>query len=180
MTNEDSKPQPTKNRRSFPRKIYGLLDLSSSSSLAILREERQKDASAFIPPRIPLKANASKSSSTKDTTARGSQKRSPQNDWLEDPWDTYRPLRTLDRGGIVIAACTRKAPVEMVVIKELRSALRLNELEWHSHQNLVAFLESYQLEEKQLAVMEYTVVTLTQIIAIPLALEEIHISAVCC
>jgi hypothetical protein len=68
----------------------------------------------------------------------------------------------------------------MVVIKELRSALRVNEPEWHSHQNLVAFLESYQYEKKQLAVMEYTVVTLKHIIAIPLALEEIHMSAVCC
>jgi hypothetical protein len=79
-----------------------------------------------------------------------------------------------------MAASTRKAPVEIVVIKELRSALRIDEPEWYRHQNLVAFLESYQFEEKLLAVTEYTVATLKQIIAIPLALEEVHISAVCC
>ncbi|KFY93045.1 hypothetical protein V498_04588, partial [Pseudogymnoascus sp. VKM F-4517 (FW-2822)] len=81
------------------------------------------------------------------------------------------------RGGIVTAAGTRKAPVQMVVIKELRSVLRTTELKWTFHQNLVAFLEMYQFEGKMLAVMEYTVATLRQVMAVPLSLEEIHISA---
>ncbi|KFY28068.1 hypothetical protein V491_00649, partial [Pseudogymnoascus sp. VKM F-3775] len=85
---------------------------------------------------------------------------------VENPWDTYLQLRTLDRGGIVKAAYTRKAPVEMVTIKEVRSAIDPKDIKWYSHRNLLAFLESYRFGEKQLAVTEYRVATLDQILVL--------------
>lgn len=168
---------PSNDRRNtvFPGN-FDVIKLQSLSSLEVPSAEREKrDASQYIPPKIPLKATALGS----ETQTKGSQKRPPINHWVENPWDTYKSLRTLDRGGIVIAACTRKAPVQMVLIKELRSVLRTTELEWSCHHNLVTFLELYQFENKRLAVMEYTVATLKQVMAV-LPLEETHISAVCC
>ncbi|KFY46984.1 hypothetical protein V494_00236 [Pseudogymnoascus sp. VKM F-4513 (FW-928)] len=157
----------------FPGK-FDVIELKSVSSLEVPTAEREtRDASKYIPPKIPLEVKAVGS----EIQTKGSQKRPPINHWVEDPWNTYSNLRTLDRGGIVTAACTQKTPVQMVVIKELRSVLRTTELKWTFHQSLVAFLELYQFEGKMLAVMEYTVATLRQVMAVPLPLEEIHISA---
>lgn len=175
LGNEDNKSKLSKNQRSFPGQLDELLGLKSLSSLEISKTGRlKKDASAIIPAKIPVKVNVF------DLKTRVTQKRPPLSHWVENPWDTYRQLRSLDRGGIVMAACTRKTPVEMVTIKEIRSAIDPKDLKWYSHRNLVAFLESYQFGEKQVAVTEYTVATLKQIMAAPLALEENHISAVCC
>jgi hypothetical protein len=155
---------------------FDIIELKSVSSLEVPTAEREKrDASKHTPPKIPLEVRAVDS----ETQTKGSQKRPHINHWVEDPWNTYSSLRTLDRGGMVTAACTQKTPVQMVVIKELRSVLRTTELKWTFHQNLVAFLELYQFEGKMLAVMEYTVATLRQVMAVR-PLEEIHISAVCC
>ncbi|KFY99055.1 hypothetical protein V498_01029 [Pseudogymnoascus sp. VKM F-4517 (FW-2822)] len=168
--------EPTSNDQRntvFPGNL-DVIKLQSLSSLEVPSAEREKrDASRYIPPKIPLEAIAL----GPERQTKGSKKRTSINHCAEDPWDTYESLRTLDRGGIVIAAYTRKAPVQMVVIKELRSVLRTTELEWSCHHNLVACLQLYHFEEKRLAVMEYTVATLQQVMAVPLELEEIHISA---
>jgi hypothetical protein len=154
---------------------FDVIKLQSLGSLEVPHAEREKtDASKYIPPKLPLKATPLGS----ETQTKGPEKRTSINHWTKDPWDTYDSLCTLDRGGSVIAAYTRKVPVQMVLIKELRSVIRTTELEWSHHHNLVAFLELYQFDEKRLAVMEYTVATLQQVMAV-LPLEEIHISAVC-
>ncbi|OBT70885.1 hypothetical protein VF21_09993 [Pseudogymnoascus sp. 05NY08] len=158
LEDKDNKSKLTKHKRSFPGHTGRL----------------KKDASAIIPAKIPLKVNVF------DLKTRITQKRPPPIHWVQDPWDTYLQLRTLDRGGIVTAAYTRKTPVKMVTIKEIRSAIDSKDLKWYTHCNLIAFLESYQFGEKLLAVTEYTVATLDQVIAAPLALKEKHISAVSC
>ncbi|KFY92473.1 hypothetical protein V500_04178 [Pseudogymnoascus sp. VKM F-4518 (FW-2643)] len=175
LEDKDNKSKLTKHQRSFPGQNYQTLPLKSLSSLEIPATGRlKKDASAIIPAKIPFKVNVF------DLKTRITQKRPPPIHWVQDPWDTYLQLRTLDRGGIVTAAYTRKTPVEMVTIKEIRSAIDSKDLKWYTHCNLIAFLESYQFGEKLLAVTEYTVATLDQVIASPLALEEKHISAVSC
>lgn len=175
LEDKDNKNKLTKNQRSFPGQNYETLPLKSLSSLEIPATARlKKDASAVIPAKLPFTANIF------DLKTRITQKRPPLSHWVEDPWDTYLQLWTLDRGGIVTAAYTRKTPVEMVAIKELRSPIDPKDITWYSHLNLLAFLESYQFGEKQLAVTEYTVATLDQIMAAPLPLKEIHISAVTC
>lgn len=175
LEDKDNKPTLNKIQRSFPGQNYEMLPLKSLSSLEIPKTGRlKKDVSAAIPTNLPFKVNFS------DLKTRVTHKRSPLSHWVENPWDTYLQLRTLNRGGIVIAACTRKAPFEMVTIKEIRSALDPKDLKWCSHRNLVALLESYQFGEKQLAVTEYTVATLDKVLATPLPLEENHISAVSC
>ncbi|OAF62593.1 hypothetical protein VC83_00902 [Pseudogymnoascus destructans] len=153
---------------------FDVIKLKSLGLLEIPRVERERrDASKYIPQKLQLEMTTMDS----ERQTKVPQKRPLINYWVKDPWDTYSSLRTLDRGGIVTAACTRKAPVQMVVIKELRSVLCTTELKWTFHHNLLAFLEMYQIEEKMLAVMEYTVATLQQVMAVPLPLEEIHISA---
>ncbi|KAL5349533.1 hypothetical protein ACLOAV_005828 [Pseudogymnoascus australis] len=173
LEDKDNKSKLIKIQRSFPGQNYEILPLKSLSSLEIPKTGRlKKDTSAAIPTNLPFKVNFS------DLKTRVTHKRPPLSHWVENPWDTYLQLRTLTRGGIVIAACTRKAPFEMVTIKEIRSALDSKDLKWCSHRNLVALMESYQFGEKQLAVMEYTVATLDKVLATPLPLEENHISAV--
>ncbi|KFY31031.1 hypothetical protein V493_01463 [Pseudogymnoascus sp. VKM F-4281 (FW-2241)] len=164
------KPPSNEQRNTVFPGGFDIIKLQSQGSLEVPTAEREKrDASKYIPPKIPLALGS-------ETQTKGPKKRTPKNHWAEDPWDTYKSLRSLDRGGIVTAAYTRKAPVQMVVIKELRSVLCATELEWSCHHNLVAVLQLYQFEEKWLAVMEYTVATLQQVMAV-LPLKEIHISA---
>ncbi len=175
LEDEDNKSKLTKIQRTFPGQNYEILPLKSLSSLEIPKAGRlKKDVSAAIPTSLPFKVNFS------DLKTRVTHKRPPLSHWVENPWDTYLQLRTIDRGGIVTAAYTRKTPVEMVTIKEVRSAIDPKDIKWYSHRNLLAFLESYQFGEKQLAVTEYTVASLDQIVAAPLPLKEIHISAVSC
>ena len=103
-----------------------VIKLQSLSSLEVPSAEQEKrDASRYIPPKIPLEVIALGS----ERQTKGPTKRISIKHCAEDPWDTYKSLRSLDRGGIVTAAYTRKAPVQMVVIKELRSVLRTTELE---------------------------------------------------
>lgn len=95
----------------------------------------------------------------------------------ESPWKKYKPLRPLERGGQVTAACTRIVPVKMVAVKQVSDDLR--KLGNCQHENLLAVIEMYQCEGAFFVITDYTVATLKQIIAIRLPLEEIHISTTC-
>ncbi|KFY32538.1 hypothetical protein V493_00089 [Pseudogymnoascus sp. VKM F-4281 (FW-2241)] len=176
-TNVLGKPPSNDPRQTAFPGNFDVIKLKSLGLLEIPRAEREKrDASKYIPQKLQLEVTTIDS----ETQTKVPQKRPLINHWVKNPWDTYSSLRTLDRGGIITAACTRKAPVQMAVIKELRSVLCTTELKWtlaRFHHNLLAFLEMYQIEEKMLAVMEYTVATLQQVMAVPLPLEDIHISA---
>ncbi|KAH6704170.1 hypothetical protein BKA61DRAFT_581412 [Leptodontidium sp. MPI-SDFR-AT-0119] len=66
----------------------------------------------------------------------------------------------------------------MVVIKELVSHDFL-ELRKCQHENLLAITEVYRFQGVFSIITDYTAATLKQIIAIPLPLEERHVSATC-
>lgn len=97
---------------------------------------------------------------------------------VESPWKSYISLRHLERGGQVTVAYTRKIPVHMVVIKELFSD-NFIELRKRQHENLLAITEVYRFQGIFFVITEYTAATLKQVIAIPLPLEEQHVSATC-
>jgi hypothetical protein len=96
----------------------------------------------------------------------------------ESPWKTFTAFRTLERGGEVIAACTQKVPIRMVAIKKLSSDC-VKELAKFQHENLLSILGLYRFGGEFFVITDYTAATLKQIIAIPLPLEELHISATC-
>jgi hypothetical protein len=101
----------------------------------------------------------------------------------ESPWNTYKSLRTLERGGEVTAACRREVPVEMVAVKKLSSdyirELKSQHANLCQHGNLLAVMGLYSSDDTFFVITDYTAATLKQIIAIPLPLEELHISATC-
>ena len=97
---------------------------------------------------------------------------------VESPWNLYISLRQLERGGQVTVAYTRKTPVQMVVVKELLSD-NFMELRKCQHDNLLTILEIYLFQGIYFVITDYTAVTLKQVIAIPLPLEELHVSATC-
>jgi hypothetical protein len=94
------------------------------------------------------------------------------------PWISYMSLRHLERGGQVTAAYTRKVPVHMVAVKKLLSD-NFMELRKCQHENLLAIMKVYRFQGAFFIITDYTAATLKQIIAIPLPLEELHISATC-
>ena len=96
----------------------------------------------------------------------------------ESPWKTFKALRTLERGGEVTAACTQTVPVGMFAIKKLSSNL-LKDFAKFQHENLLSIIEMYRFRGEFFAITDYTAATLKQVIAIPLPLEELHISATC-
>ncbi|KAG4410875.1 hypothetical protein IFR04_015987 [Cadophora malorum] len=97
---------------------------------------------------------------------------------VESPWKTYISLRHLERGGQVTVAYTRKVPVRVVVIKELQSDSFM-EMRKCQHENLLAIVEVYRFQGVFFVITDYTAATLKQVIAIPLPLEELHVSATC-
>ena len=97
---------------------------------------------------------------------------------VESPWKTYISLRHLERGGQVTVAYTQKVPVRVVVIKELQSDSFM-EMRKCQHENLLAILEVYRFQGVFFVITDYTAATLKHVIAIPLPLEELHVSATC-
>ncbi|PVH67290.1 hypothetical protein DL98DRAFT_600723 [Cadophora sp. DSE1049] len=53
------------------------------------------------------------------------------------------------------------------------------ELRKCQHENLLAILEVYRFRGVFFVITDYTAATLKQVIAIPLPLEELHVSATC-
>jgi hypothetical protein len=96
----------------------------------------------------------------------------------KNPWDVYTALRPLQRGGEVTAASTQTAPIKMVAIKKLSSS-NFKEFRSCQHKNLLSIIEIYQFKGQFFVVTDYTATTLRHIIAIPLPLEEPHVSATC-
>jgi hypothetical protein len=97
---------------------------------------------------------------------------------IESPWSRYTSLRSLERGGSIIAACTIQAPVQMVAVKQV-SSYNFEKLGTSQHENLLAIMEVYRFQGAFFIITDYTAATLRQVIAIPLQLEEIHVSATC-
>jgi hypothetical protein len=96
----------------------------------------------------------------------------------QSPWDRYKALRPLQRGGEVTAACARTDPSKMVAIKKL-SLDHFKEFRSCHHKNLLVIMDAYRFEGQIFIVTDYTASTLKYIIAIALPLEELHVSATC-
>ena len=145
-------------------------------------KRHQRPRQGNIPPRIPLAVNTSGSLTqlpamqTMRTTLETSLDVRD-----ESPWEKFNALREINRGGQTLAAHTKESPCKMVIVKRITSPhlMNIKNLGERRHENLVALLEVYKFENVLFAVMEYTVVTLAQVIAIPLKLAENHVSCVC-
>jgi hypothetical protein len=66
----------------------------------------------------------------------------------------------------------------MVAVKQV-SSYNFEKLGTSQHENLLAIMEVYRFQGAFFIITDYTAATLRQVIAIPLQLEEIHVSATC-
>jgi hypothetical protein len=159
--------------RVFSEGDNGLQGLKSLKSLTTPRRPRTPPSA--LPPRLPLSVRGPVFSASDNEV--GERRQISQS--IQDPWETYSRLWSLTRGTVVMAASTKSIPTRIVAIAELRSPLSLEDAAWCHHKNLLAVLGTHEFEDRHFAVTEYTVATLEQIIAAPLQLEEVHVSAVC-
>ena len=154
-----------------------LIKLTLNPSSEIKSKERAKK-----PPQIPLPVNQPSAAPSRPPLVTAGKKwpgTEPFTPLPEDPWSTYAPIRSLERGGEVTAAHTRGDPVEMVVVKKLSSEF-VKELRKCKHQNLLTTIALYLHRKELFVVTDYTVVTLQQIIATQHPLQELQVSVTCC
>lgn len=172
-----SKTDVNTNRRTrFP----GGTDLQPISIKPSINLKRGEEA-AQLPPRLPSSVNPPSTTPTSlppVINIQTWQQNEAPHIQTEDPWDKYTALRGLERGGEVTAACTQAAPVKMVVLKKLSSNHFKNYAKYE-HENLLSAIEVFRYKGTLFVVTDYTAASLKQIIAIPLPLEQSHISATC-
>jgi len=96
----------------------------------------------------------------------------------EDPWQTYILVKEIGRTGKTKVARTRHIPVTMATIKEIKTT-RSNTLSSYRHNNLAEITQFFEYNGAEFIVSEYIQVSLKQIVAIPLDLEEYHIAVIC-
>jgi hypothetical protein len=171
----------TNRRTRFPggneTQIFHLLENEGQRIEEFPKEKKP----AQLPSRLPVKVNppnAVSESSTPTMRIETSQPDQLPPVRVETPWNTYIPLYHLERGGQVTVAHTRKVPTRMIIVKELHSDSFM-EFRKHQHENLLAIIEVYRFQGAFFVITDYTTATLKQVIAIPLLLEELHISATC-
>jgi len=161
---------------------------TSTEKLRLVEQEEQqvesnpqKEHSVQLPSRLPLMANPSdvvSEASVSKTRIKSSLENQFPPVQVESPWELYKSLRHLERGGQVTVAHTRNIPVHMVIIKELVSDSFI-ELRKCQHENLLSIIEIYRFQNVFFVITDYTAATLKQVIAIPLPIEELHVSATC-
>lgn len=159
---------------------------SDAQKILLLEKEESRieeipEKEAHTPSRLPLRINLPNAVSERPiptTNITSSQPDQLSSIQVGSPWISYVSLRHLERGGQVIAAYTRKVPVRMVAVKKLLSD-NFMELRKCQHKNLLAIMQVYRFQGAFFIITDYTAATLKQIIAIPLPLEELHISATC-
>lgn len=96
----------------------------------------------------------------------------------DSPWDTYKPIRLLNRGGIVTSAATRSDPANLVTIKRLSSGFT-KELAVRRHENLLTVQELYKFDDALFVVTDYTTAPLRQLLSGAGELQEACVSSVC-
>lgn len=156
------------------------LSISEKTERSITTLSKREEAVKTIS-RIPLEVNPPDSTPTRpppELKTKTTQRAQTPVLQAKSPWDTYKSLRPLQRGGEVTAACTRIDPIKMVAIKKL-SPDDFKQFRSCQHKNLLAIIEAYQFEGQIFAITNYTATSLVHIIAIPLQLEELHVSATC-
>ena len=169
----------------FPGGAEAGLQLLTSTSLKTASTESYKEGiqTERIPLRLPLvvKTAQSLSPTIAETVKATDRPDSPSELSIhhQSPWDTYRLVREIGRGGKTKAAGTRRIPIIMVTVKDVNLALPSSTVLGYRHQNLVEVIELYKFEEKTFLISEYAQVSLKRVIAIPLDLEEVHVSTIC-
>jgi hypothetical protein len=156
------------------------LSISEATEPLITTHSNREEAVKTIS-RIPLKVNQPDSTPTRpppELKIKTTQRTQTPVLQAKSPWDMYKPLLPLQRGGEVTAACTRMDPIKMVVVKKLSSD-DFKQFRSFQHKNLLAIIEAYRFEGQIFAITNYTATSLVHIIAIPLQLEELHVSATC-
>ena len=134
---------------------------------------------ARVPSPIPLRINPPDGPSVRvQPTKSVTQREQPPLVKIESSWIRYTSLRSLERGGSIIAACTIRAPVQMVAVKQFAS-YNFEKLGTPRHENLLAVIKVYRFQNSFFIITDYTAATLRQVIAIPLQIEENHVSATC-
>ena len=159
----------------------GLQKLSiSKTEPLIITNSKREDAVKTIS-RLPLQVNPPCTTPTRpppEKEIKTTQRTQTPIIQAKSPWDKYRFLRLLQRGGEVAAAYTRTEPTKMVVIKKLNSD-DFKQFRSCHHKNLLEIIEAYRFEGQIFAITDYTATSLVHIIAIPFQLEECHVSATC-
>jgi hypothetical protein len=121
---------------------------------------------AVRPPRLPLSVNPPTATPSK-----------PPPIQHESPWNTYKSIRVVERGGMVAVSCIRSDSAKMVTVKKLSCGL-VNELVASRHENLLSVLELYKFERTLFVITDYTLISLKQVISLH-NLQEAHISSIC-
>lgn len=93
---------------------------------------------------------------------------------VEGPWNTYTALHSLEHGSGVTVACTRTVHVEMVAVKKL-----FHKLSTLQRENILAIIGASRSKDCLHIITDFTTATLKQVIAAPLPLEKLHVSATC-
>ncbi|PSS18514.1 hypothetical protein M430DRAFT_276051 [Amorphotheca resinae ATCC 22711] len=106
-------PEGTTVRRMtrFPRgtriQAFYLSTIGASQNSA-----RVETSGAACVPRLPLSVNPPTATPSRPTPVQ-----------YKNPWETYKSIRLVERGGMVTVACAHLNPVKMVTIKRLSSNL---------------------------------------------------------
>ncbi|KAH7370279.1 hypothetical protein BKA65DRAFT_471499 [Rhexocercosporidium sp. MPI-PUGE-AT-0058] len=96
---------------------------------------------ARVPFLIPLRINPPDGPSVRaQPTKSVTQREQPPLVKIESPWNRYTSLRSLKRGGLIIAAYMIRAPVQMVAVKQL-AAYNFEKLSISRHKNLLVVIE---------------------------------------
>jgi hypothetical protein len=152
----------------------GTTDLEPPTSVNlsnVSKSTSKKLESSQIPPRLPLAVNRPDAPSSRSL--------STELNLQQNPYSKYKILRGIDRYDKVKVAYTVALPTHIVTLKQVTCPLPLNEILECHHRNLLKLLEVYKFEGKTIVVSEYAQVSLKQMIAIPIDLEEVHISNIC-
>lgn len=129
---------------------------------------RVREPDAVRPPRLPLRLNP--------PTATATPSKSPPIQH-KSPWDTYKSIRVVDRGGLVTVSCMRSDSARLATVKKLPCGL-VRELVVSHHENLLSVLEVYKFETALFMITDYTLCSLQQIILLH-DLQEPRISSIC-
>jgi hypothetical protein len=175
-----SRINKSRNRQTkFPGGI-GLQPLSTPVDKSLAHSVPGTEPTIRAPSRIPLAIRLADSLPSKPVPVMSIQKegKEPPHIHIESPWSVYEALHSLERGGTVTAACSKKVPVKMVAVKRV-SPHQFEEISRCQNENLLAILEAFSFENSLFIITDYTAATLKQVIAAPIPLEERHISATC-
>ena len=135
------------------------------------------------PPRLPLtiKTTPLLDERSAPSTTPAQQRASSMVLRHESPWLHYHALRPIYRGCRAMAAYAKDEKASLAVIKDFPASYidRLDYLSQSRTVNLEDILQVFVHDNALFIAMEYTVISLEQILAIPRQLKESHVAVVC-